>query len=419
MHPIALRSLLLADDVQVSTQQAVTPGAKAVAASARLARALWIWVAGVTVAAFGAALAGADAASVAGGLALAVSPALASFILLPDAGSRWGAAGMLAAWLAAATGLAAGGGGWASPMVLVLAVVPGLAMSLRPSWGLGAGGTALVGYALAGFIGVGQEAALLGVFPTVVGGVALVFAAFVIVADDRVGGGHERAIGQRVAEVSHELRTPLTHILGFSEMIERQLFGALNERYVEYAGLIRRSGAHLLELVNDLLDLSRIESGKYDLELQSFDARDVVADVVRMNIDLAAKKSIHVGMITPETPLMVHADDRAVRRILINIVGNAVKFTPEGGRVMVSVVAHDGQLRIDTIDTGLGIPESERAKLGNAYERGAAGASAEGTGLGLSLVRALAQLHGGVLSFHDAPGGGALVRVDLPVLTRL
>jgi len=227
----------------------------------------------------------------------------------------------------------------------------------------------------------------------------------------------EQAMSQRIAEVSHELRTPLTHILGFSEMIERRIFGDISDRYVEYAGLIRKSGAHLLGLVNDLLDLSRIDAGKYELQLGEFDVRAVVEDVVRVSLDSADKKQISLGLLTPDAALNVRADDRAVKRMLINTVGNAIKFTPEGGRVMVQASVADGALQLDTIDNGPGIPEAERETLGHAYERGSGGARAEGTGLGLSLVRALAALHGGSLSFHEAPGGGALVRITLPVLT--
>jgi cell cycle sensor histidine kinase DivJ len=225
---------------------------------------------------------------------------------------------------------------------------------------------------------------------------------------------HE-AMSQRIAEVSHELRTPLTHILGFSEMIERQIFGEVSARYVEYASLIRKSGAHLLSLVNDLLDLSRIEAGRFDLSLEDFDVRNVVEDVVRLSADAAAAKHIALGMVTPETALMVRADARALKRMLINTLGNAIKFTPEGGRVTVMARAADGALVLETIDNGPGIPEADRERLGRAYERGA-GVGVEGTGLGLALVRALASLHGGALSFHDAPGGGALVRIRLPVL---
>jgi signal transduction histidine kinase len=134
-----------------------------------------------------------------------------------------------------------------------------------------------------------------------------------------------------------------------------------------------------------------------------------------MSTDAADRKSIALGMLTPEAPLLVVADPRALRRMLINTVGNAIKFTPEGGRVFLAASAAEGKLVLETSDTGPGIPEAERATLGQAYERGSRGATAEGTGLGLSLVRALAALHGGDLSFDDAPGGGALVRIRLPL----
>jgi cell cycle sensor histidine kinase DivJ len=286
---------------------------------------------------------------------------------------------------------------------------------LQRRWAAETGAAAVLAYAGAAALALTEPVHALGPMPEILAVAALAFAAGLVAAarpPARAGGGAM----ERVAEVSHELRTPLTHILGFSEMIERQLFGEIGARYVEYAGLIRKSGVHLLGLVNDLLDLSKIDAGRYDLELEEFDVRPLVAEVVRLSADSAERKQIQLGVVTPETPLMVRADERALRRMLINVVGNAIKFTPESGRVMVSAAAVNGALLLDTADNGPGIPEAEREKLGHAYERGSGGASAEGTGLGLSLVRALAALHGGTLSFHDAPGGGALVRIALPVL---
>ena len=291
-----------------------------------------------------------------------------------------------------------------------------MALALGRRWAPEAGAAAVLGFAAAAFLARFEPARELGVFPEALAAAAIAVAAGLMGISQRPVPEREQAMGQRIAEVSHELRTPLTHILGFSEMIERQLFGEIGARYVEYAGLIRKSGTHLLGLVNDLLDLSRIEAGRYEIERADFDVREVVADVVRVSIDGAEKKNIALGMVTPETALNVSADDRALRRILINTVGNAIKFTPEGGRVMVSAAVQDGALMLDTIDNGPGISAEDREKLGQAYERGSGGVRAEGTGLGLSLVRALAALHGGTLSFHEAPGGGALVRVTLPVL---
>jgi signal transduction histidine kinase len=345
---------------------------------------------------------------------LALAPGLIGFILLPWSGLRWGALGLVLAWLVAALGLVAGTGGWGSPVAVALLIAPSLALMLG-RWTRIAAIGALLGYLAAGLLAPFDLGGELGPFPASLTALSLAFVGW-IVGFGRRSNRPEQAMSQRVAEVSHELRTPLTHILGFSEMIERQIFGEVGARYVEYAGLIRKSGTHLLGLVNDLLDLSKIDAGRFELHIETFDVRGVVEEVVRLSVDSANKKQIALGLLTPEAALNVRADERAVKRMLINTVGNAIKFTPEGGRVMVQASAVEGALVLDTIDNGPGIPESEREMLGQPYERGSGGVRAEGTGLGLSLVRALAGLHGGVLSFHDAPGGGALVRISMPVL---
>ncbi|MEZ5960201.1 MAG: HAMP domain-containing sensor histidine kinase [Hyphomonadaceae bacterium] len=380
--------------------------------AATLAWAGWIWAAGVVAAAIAGVAGGGERADVAAAAALALAPALFGFILLPWSGLRWGALGLVLVWLVAISGLVAGTGGWGSPLVAALLIPVVLARTMG-RWTRIAGIGAVLGYVAAGMAALMYAG--LGRFTVVLTIAALVLLVWLLGFAHR-RAGREQAMSQRIAEVSHELRTPLTHILGFSEMIERRIFGEVSDRYVEYAGLIRKSGAHLLGLVNDLLDLSRIEAGKYELQRETFDVRAVIEDVVRVSVDSAEKKQIALGLLTPDAPLNVRADDRALKRMLINTVGNAIKFTPEGGRVMVQVSVANGALQLDTIDNGPGIPESERATLGQAYERGSGGARAEGTGLGLALVRELAALHGGTLSFHEAPGGGALVRVTLPVL---
>jgi two-component system, cell cycle sensor histidine kinase DivJ len=195
------------------------------------------------------------------------------------------------------------------------------------------------------------------------------------------------------------------------------VFGPLQAKYVEYAGLIRTSGAHLLDMSNDLLDLSGIGAGRYQLTLQRFDVRDVISEVVRSSLVSAQAKAIALSSSAPESPLVVRADRRALVRILLNLVGNALKFTPENGRVEVRAAAANNALVLETIDTGAGISAAEKLRLGQAYERGESGLGVEGAGLGLSLVRALAALHGGRLSFDDNPAGGAIVRVTLPVLS--
>jgi cell cycle sensor histidine kinase DivJ len=362
---------------------------------------------------------GADRAGVAAAAALAMAPAFATFLILPRLGDLWGDVGILAVWLLSAMGLVAETGGVSSPLAVMFVVAPALALALGRRWGPEVGGVAVLGYAgasaLALFSGAGELD--LGPFPEAIGAASIAFAAGLMTLGQAAPSAlRERAVGQRIAEVSHELRTPLTHILGFSEMIERKIFGDINDRYVEYASLIRNSGSHLLGLVNDLLDLSSLEAGRYDLAFDVFDVRSVVEDVVRLSANAANKKAIALGMVTPPSPLLVRADARAVKRMLINTLGNAIKFTPEGGRVIVTAGVREGVLTLDTTDNGPGIPEAERARLGFAYERGSGVGQAEGAGLGLSLVRALADLHGGALSLHEAPGGGALVRITLPVL---
>lgn len=379
--------------------------------------ALWFWLLAVAGAGVLAWLNGAERSAVAAASALGMAPALAGFILVPQLGRKAVDIGLLASWVIASIGLVAGSGGALSPLAALFAVHPALALALGRRWAPEAGAAGVLGYAGAAVFALGLPEQGLEPFPQVLAVAALAFAAGLMALGQGAGRGREQLMGQRIAEVSHELRTPLTHILGFSEMIERQLFGEIGARYVEYAGLIRRSGAHLLALVNDLLDLSKIEAGRYDLTLEEFDIGAAVEEVVRLSLDAADRKQINLGMVTPQPPLRVRADERAVKRILINTLSNALKFTPEGGRVMVSAEARDGVLVLETLDTGPGIPEAEREVLAQPYERGTGGAQAEGTGLGLALVRALAQLHGGALSFHDAPGGGALVRVTLPVLT--
>lgn len=381
-------------------------------------RACWVWLAGVTACALIAWGAGADRRSVAEATALAVAPAWAGFVVLPWLRRRWAALGWVAVWLLAVAGLVAGTGGAASPLAAGLLIPPAIAAVAARSWLAPAGVGAAIGLAAGFWLSRYAPAGQLGAYAPLMAAFSIGYVTWLmtIARAQQQAPVSQHAIGP-LAEVSHELRTPLTHILGFSEMIERQVFGEVGARYVEYAGLIRRSGNHLLSLVNDLLDLSKIEAGRYEVAKERFDARLIVEEVVRLSADSAAKKQIALGIITPEAQLTADADAQNLRRMLINIVGNAIKFTPEGGRVMVSARAERGVLVLDVADSGPGISQEERDKLGRAFTRSERTAHVEGTGLGLALVRALARLHGGELSFHDSAEGGALVRITLPVLS--
>ena len=417
MSPLALRSLLLADSAPVSTQDAVTAGANTAPEAVRSAVAAWIWLAIAVVFAAIASVNGLQPRLAAALFAIAAFPALSTFVLLPTLNRAAGAALSLSVWLASVTVLTAATGGAASPLAVGFLVVLAQCIALNRAWVPEVGAAAVLAYASAALIGAqgGAPAQDFGGWTQMMVVAYVAFAAAVIASTPR--GVARGRVERRIAEVAHELRTPLTHILGFSEMIERQIFGPVNEKYVEYAGLIRASGAHLLSLANDMLDLSRIDAERYTLKLERFDARAIVEEVVRLSAVVASAKSIALSSELPKEALTVSADRSALTRILINTVGNALKFTPEHGQVVVKASVDSGALVLDTIDNGPGISAAEKVRLGSAYERGESGLGIEGAGLGLSLVRALAALHGGALGFHDAPGGGAIVRVRLPVLT--
>ncbi|MBU6372771.1 MAG: HAMP domain-containing histidine kinase [Alphaproteobacteria bacterium] len=226
------------------------------------------------------------------------------------------------------------------------------------------------------------------------------------------------ARSRQTAELSHELRTPLSHILGFTEIMQRELYGPLPAKYQEYVGLIQTSGRNLLELIGGLMDLSRLDGGRYVLEPERFDVRDIAAEVVRLSSDAAARKAITLEADLPDDALEVDADPRALRQMLVNLTTNALKFTPGDGRVIVRARQDGDDLVLEVQDNGPGIAPEDRARLGQAFERGAGVAAIEGVGLGLALTRGFAELHGGGLAFLDAPGGGALVRVTLPVVAQ-
>jgi two-component system, cell cycle sensor histidine kinase DivJ len=221
-----------------------------------------------------------------------------------------------------------------------------------------------------------------------------------------------------LAGVSHELRTPLNAILGFSDILQQEMFGALaNERQREYVGLIHQSGAHLLEVVNMILDVSKLDAGAYHIVSEPFDVEDAVSVSAAMVRGQAAEKGVALEFTTDKEAAECVGDRRAVQQILINLLSNAVKFTPKGGSVKLSAAAENGCLVLSVADTGIGMCESDLAKIGqpffqaqNEYTR-----AFEGTGLGLSLVRGLVELHGGGLAVESEVGAGTSVIVRLPL----
>lgn len=222
-----------------------------------------------------------------------------------------------------------------------------------------------------------------------------------------------------LANVSHELRTPLNAVIGFSDIMAQGLFGPLPERYNGYAHAIHDAGRHLLDLIGDLLDVSRIEAERYELNLEDFDVREVIASAMALVRVAADEKGVDLAAVLPPQPVRIRADRRAIKQIALNLLSNGVKFTPAAGSVTIAATAVGHELELVVADTGLGIAPEDLARLGRPFEQaGGADQRAQGTGLGLSLVRALTELHQGRMSLDSTPGSGTAVTVRLPVLEK-
>ena len=220
---------------------------------------------------------------------------------------------------------------------------------------------------------------------------------------------------QFLANMSHELRTPLNAIIGFSEVLREQMFGELNERQLAYVDDVLEAGRHLLSLINDVLDLAKIEAGRMELELSQVEISNVLRGAVSMNSERASRGGIELSLQTEPEEITVTADERRVRQVVFNLLSNAVKFTPENGRVEVSAQIDDGQVEIAVADTGPGIPAEDLDTIFEEFEQTTDGKQAEGTGLGLPLSRKLVELHGGRLWVDSQPGHGSTFRFTLPV----
>jgi two-component system cell cycle sensor histidine kinase PleC len=224
-----------------------------------------------------------------------------------------------------------------------------------------------------------------------------------------------------LANMSHELRTPLNAIIGFSEIMESGMFGALGaEKYHEYCRDIRQSGLFLLEVINDILDMSKIEAGRMKLDFEDIELDRILAEAMRVVSSRADEKQLALSAnVTPS--LIFKADRRALKQIALNLLSNAVKFTPEGGQISVRGRLSGGAITIAIQDTGIGIEHEALKKLGRPFEQveSQLTKSHQGSGLGLAIAKSLIGLHGGAMRIRSAPGKGTLVVVRLPRVTPL
>ncbi len=226
-----------------------------------------------------------------------------------------------------------------------------------------------------------------------------------------------RAKSEFLANISHELRTPLNAVIGFSEVMQQGLFGPLGHpKYQEYARDIYASGAYLLEVINDILDMSKIEAGRMTLDVSTVDVGDIIADSMKVVSQAAAERNIALSRHGPQH-LNLEADRRALKQVFLNLLSNAVKFTRDGGSVEVHLARLRGGVKIAIKDTGIGIPEADIAKLGRPFEQveNQFSKSHQGSGLGLAISRALVELHGGSLRIASREGHGTTVTLILPL----
>lgn len=226
-----------------------------------------------------------------------------------------------------------------------------------------------------------------------------------------------RVKSEFLASITHELRTPLNAIIGFSELIRDQPFGPVGAQYAEYAREIHASGHQLLTMINDVLDMSKIEAGRYELNDDAIDLSDKVADCCAALAPQADQGQVRLRQEPTLDGIMVRADRRALRQVLLNVLSNAVKFTPAGGNVTVSAeTTGGGDLVLVVTDTGIGIDKSALRHLFEPFRQvdGSITRRFGGTGLGLSLSRRLMALHGGALELESAPGKGTTVRIVFP-----
>ena len=221
-----------------------------------------------------------------------------------------------------------------------------------------------------------------------------------------------------LASMSHELRTPLNAVIGFSEVLFERMFGDINERQEEYLHDILGSGRHLLELLNDILDLSKVEAGAMELERSSFDLSAAVDYSLSMVRERASRRGVRLIADTGLEPGRLFADELRIKQVLLNLLSNAVKFTPESGSVTVSAGREGDDLVVRVVDTGVGIPSEDQERIFESFQQGSRSLNRqEGTGLGLTLCKRIVELHGGTIWVRSEVGVGSTFGFNLPVFT--
>jgi signal transduction histidine kinase len=219
-----------------------------------------------------------------------------------------------------------------------------------------------------------------------------------------------------LANMSHELRTPLNAIIGFSEVLHERMFGDINDKQAEYLADILESGKHLLSLINDILDLSKIEAGRMELQPSEFDLPAAIENALVLVRERAQRRGIALERVVDPRLGMICADERKVKQVLLNLLSNALKFTPEGGRVDVRAELRDGVAGISVTDTGVGIAPEDLASVFEEFRQvGTTAKKVEGTGLGLAISRKFIELHGGTIGVESRVGEGSTFTFTLPV----
>ena len=220
-----------------------------------------------------------------------------------------------------------------------------------------------------------------------------------------------------LANMSHELRTPLNAVIGFSEVLGERMFGDLNDKQAEYVNDIHDSGRHLLSLINDILDLSKIEAGAMELDVSRFALVPALDNAVSLVKERAGRRGISLQERLEEGLGEIEGDERKLKQILLNLLSNAIKFTAEGGTVTLEASRDDGAVTIAVRDTGVGISEEDQAVIFEEFRQVGAdyARKVEGTGLGLTLTKRFVEMHGGTISVESEPGAGSTFHVRLPL----